>query len=195
MVIGVDADGVLTDMQEFNYRCGKQFFRKDIVDKAGYSVKEIFGVGKLAEIFYGLKYFPQYCKEHPPRKDAIEVLQKLSDEGNVLHEITARKFVTYKNFIGHCSKKWFVDWCNKYNFKFASITFCSEKNGPDDKYKACRHFNVEVMIDDRPEIVLYLAERGIRVLMMDAPYNQDVQHENVVRVFGWKDVYEKIVGM
>lgn len=51
------------------------------------------------------------------------------------------------------------------------------------------------MIFDRPEIVLYLAEKGIRVLMMDAPYNQDVQHENIVRVFGWKDVYEKIVGM
>lgn len=192
MIIGVDADGVLTDMQEFNYQCGKQYFKKEIVDPAGYSVKEIFGVGKVEELFYGLQYFPKYCKEYPPREDAAAVLQLLREEGHDLHEITARKFVTFKNFIGKYSKKWFVEWCEKYGFSFSSITFCSEKNGPEDKYNACKRLNVDVMIDDRPEIVLYLAERGIPVLMMDAPYNQEVKHENVTRVYGWKDVYERI---
>ena len=53
-------------------------------------------------------------------------------------------------------------------------------------------YGVEVMVDDRPEIVLYLAERGIPVLMVDAPYNKSVQHENVTRVHGWLEVYEVI---
>lgn len=193
MIIGVDADGVLTDMQEFNYRCGKKYFKKEIVNPEGYSVKEIFNVGKLAELLYGLQYFPKYCKQYPPREDAVEVLQKLRMEGHSLHEITARKFVTHKNFIGKNSKKWFVDWCRENGFEFSSITFCSEKYGPQDKYDACKRLKVDIMIDDRPEIVLYLAERGIPVLMMDAPYNRKVEHEKVTRVFGWKDVYEKIV--
>lgn len=55
--------------------------------------------------------------------------------------------------------------------------------------------NVNVMIDDRPEIVLYLAERGIQVLMMDAPYNQFVQHKNITRVLDWNDIYHKITDM
>ena len=193
MIIGVDADGVLTDMQGFNYECGKKFFKKEIVNPAGYSVKEIFQVGKIAELVYGLQYFPKYCKKYPPRNDAVSVLNKLNSEGHILHEITARKFVTYKNIVGKYSQKWFVEWCAKNGFKFSSITFCSEKSGPEDKYDACKRLGVDIMIDDRPEIVLYLAEKGVPVLMMDAPYNQNVQHKYITRVYGWKDVYMKIM--
>ncbi len=192
MIIGVDADGVLTDMQEFNYRCGREYFKKEIVNPEGYSVKEIFGVGMLAELFYGLRYFPLYCKSYPPRENAMEVLCKLKEEGYFLHEITARKFVTQKSPLGKSSKRWFLNWCKENGFKFDSITFCSEKNGPQEKYEACKKQGVEVMVDDRPEIVLYLAERGIPVLMMDAPYNQKVQHDNVTRVHGWDDVYDTL---
>lgn len=192
MIIGVDADGVLTDMQEFNYTYGKQYFKKDIVNPQGYSAREIFEVGKFAELFYGIQYFPKYCKEWPPRKDALEVINRLSEEGHLLHEITARKFVTNKTIVGKYSKRWFKEWCQKYNFKFDSIVFCSEKNGMKDKYSACIKLKVDLMIDDRPEIVLFLAEHGIRVLMMDAPYNRQVQHKNIIRVFGWKEVYEKV---
>ena len=192
MIIGVDADGVLTDMQEFNYQCGKKHFKKEIENPEGYSVKEIFNVGKIAELFYGLRYFPKYCKEYPPRENAVAVIQKLRLDGHGLHEITARKFVTYKNFIGSGSRKWFVEWCKNNELIFSSITFCSEKNGPEEKYSACKQLGVDIMIDDRPEIVMYLAERGVPVLMMDAPYNQSVKHENITRVFGWQDVYEKI---
>lgn len=190
MIIGVDADGVLTDMQEFNYQCGKKFFKKEIVNPAGYSVKEIFHVGQLAEFFYGLIYLPKYCKYYPPRAGAASVLSQLVAEGNSIHEITARKFVTWKNFLGRCSKKWFMEWCTENGFEFSSITFCSEKDGPQDKYKACKRLEVDIMIDDRPEIVLYLAERGIKVLMVDAPYNQEVHHENIRRVQSWNEIYQ-----
>lgn len=190
MIIGVDADGVLTDMQEFNFQCGREYFKKEIVNPEGYSVKEIFGVGKWAELFFGLKYFPWYCKSYPPRENAVEILKRLNEEGYIIHEITARKFVTQKSLLGRCSKKWFLNWCKDNNFNFDSITFCSEKNGPQDKYEACKKYGVEVMIDDRPEIVLYLAEQGIPVIMIDAPYNEEVQHANVTRAHGWSEVYE-----
>lgn len=190
MIIGVDADGVLTDMQEFNFQCGKEYFKKGIVNPEGYSVKEIFGVGKWAELFFGLKYFPWYCKAYPPRENAVKILNRLKEEGHTIHEITARKFVTQKSLLGKCSKKWFLNWCKENGFSFDSITFCSEKTGPQDKYDACKKYGVEVMIDDRPEIVLYLAGQGIPVIMIDAPYNQKVQHENVMRVHDWSEVYE-----
>ena len=192
MIIGVDADGVLTNMQEFNYTCGKKFFKKDIVNPEGYSAKEIFEVSQFKELLYGIQYFPKYCKEWPPYENASTVIKRLSDGGHELHEITARKFVTYKNYIGRASKSWFLEWCEKHGFRFTSITFCSEKHGMEDKYRACERLKVDVMIDDRPEIVLYLAEHGIRVLMMDAPYNRDVVHENVTRVHDWEEIYRVI---
>lgn len=195
MIIGVDADGVLTDMQKFNYQCGKKFFKKEIANPAGYSVKEIFGVGKIAELMYGLKYFPKYCKDFPPRENTAEVLGKLKEEGHILHEITARKFVTNKMPLGAMSRNWFLTWCEQNGIKFDSVTFCSEKNGPIEKCAACKRLQVDVMVDDRPEIVMHLAENGVKVLMIDAAYNQKVEHPNITRVYGWKDVYEKIYTM
>lgn len=193
MIIGVDADGVLTDMQKFNYTYGKKFFRKNIINPQGYSAKEIFEISKFAELLYGIKYFPKYCKEWKPRKEASEIINRLLMEGHSVHEITARKFVTSKTILGKYSKLWFNDWCQKYDFNFDSINFCSEKNGMRDKYLVCMKLKVDLMIDDRPEIVMYLAEHGIPVLIMDAPYNQEVWHKNVTRVFGWKEIYEEIL--
>lgn len=188
MIIGVDADGVLTNMQEFNYTCGKKFFKKEIVNPAGYSAREIFAVSQFRELLYGIKYFPKYCKEWPPYENASVVIKRLAEEGHTLHEITARKFVTFKNILGKYSKKWFLEWCEKNGFEFSSIIFCSESHGMEDKYRACERLKVDVMIDDRPEIVMYLAERGVKVLMMDAPYNRTVKHENVTRVFDWEEI-------
>lgn len=193
MIIGVDADGVLTDMQEFNYKYGKKFFKKNIVNPHGYSTREIFKICKFAELLYGIKYFPKYCKECEPRKGASKVINRLLMEGHSVHEITARKFVTSKTVLGKYSKLWFENWCQKNNFNFNSINFCSEKNGCIDKYLACIKLKVDLMIDDRPEIVLYLADHKIPILMMDAPYNQEVRHKNVTRVFGWEEIYEEII--
>ena len=50
MIIGVDADGVLTDMQLFNYTYGQLFFNKEIINPSAYSVREIFEVSKFQEI-------------------------------------------------------------------------------------------------------------------------------------------------
>lgn len=195
MVIGVDADGVLTDMQKFNFIFGQRFFNKRIINPSGYTAREIFEVSKIKEILYGIKYFPQYCKNWPPRKDASVILNKLMAEGHDLHEITARKFVTSNSILGKYSRKWFLQWCENNEFSFSSVTFCSEKNGMIDKSEACLRLNIDIMIDDRPEIVLALAKKGIMVLMMDAPYNQYIRHEKAKRVFDWLDVYEKISEM
>ncbi len=49
-----------------------------------------------------------------------------------------------------------------------------------------------VLIDDKPEVVLHLADNGIKVFLFDTRYNQNVNHENIIRVYDWNDVYGKI---
>lgn len=46
------------------------------------------------------------------------------------------------------------------------------------------------MIEDKGDTALYLAENGIRVLLFDAPYNQDISHKNIVRVFSWNEIFD-----
>jgi uncharacterized HAD superfamily protein len=48
------------------------------------------------------------------------------------------------------------------------------------------------LIDDKPEVVLHLADNGIKVFLFDTRYNQNVNHENIIRVYDWNDVYGKI---
>lgn len=192
MIIGVDADGVLTDMQLFNYTYGQLFFNKEIINPSAYSVREIFEVSKFQEILYGLVYFKRYCTEWEPREGAAQIINNMKLSGNTICEITARKFVTNKGLLGTKSRKWFEDWCRRNNFSFDEIIYCSEKYGPEEKYQACIEKKVDVMIDDRPEIVTCLASKGIKVMMMDAPYNQHVVGDNIIRAFGWDDIYQKI---
>ncbi|MBS6196029.1 MAG: hypothetical protein KH828_10675 [Clostridiales bacterium] len=192
MKIGVDADGVLTDLAKFQYECGEKFFRRKPSCPSGYSISEVFQSTKAGEFLFGLRYFIPYCKTWPPRENAAKIIRKLNADGNTLTEITARKFVMMKNPIGRYSRKMFETWLQKYGFGFEKIIYCAERNTGKEKYMACVENGIEVMIDDRPEVALYLAERQIKVLLFDAPYNQNLEHRNITRIESWEEVYRKI---
>ena len=48
------------------------------------------------------------------------------------------------------------------------------------------------MIEDKPDVAKLLDQNGIHVLLFDAPYNQQVEGENITRVYGWGEVYRVI---
>lgn len=192
MIIGVDCDGVLTDMSEYIYEYGEKWFKRKPSNPDGYSTAEIFGCTDKEEFRFGLRYFFTYCKKWPPRTDAVRINNMLIDDRHQLYEITARKFVMMKNPLGWYSKHVFEKWLKKHGFVFNGIHYCSESHSPEDKLEGCRKFAVDLMIDDKPEVALHLADNGIKVLLFDTSYNQNVKHANIVRVYDWNDVYEKI---
>lgn len=195
MVIGVDADGVLTDMSGFNYKYGEKFFGIAPVNPAGYTTAEIFGVSRIKEFCFGLKYMYEYCLRLPPRDNAVSVNQRLNSDGHLLYEITARKFSVMKNPLGMYSRRLFKRWINENGFYFKDIFYCSEKHTPTDKLNFCRQISADIMIDDKPDVALFLADSGFTVLLFDAPYNQNVSHRNIIRVFDWNDIYRLISEM
>lgn len=195
MKIGIDCDGVLTDMSAYIYEYGEKWFKRKPTNPAGYSTAEVFGCTEKEEFRFGLKYFFVYCKKWPPRTGAVKVNGMLIDDGHKLYEITARKFVMMKNPLGWYSRHLFEKWVKKHGFVFHGIHYCSESQSPEDKLEGCRRFAVDLMIDDKPDVSLYLAENGVKVLMFDTSYNQEVSHTNIVRVFDWMEIYEKIQEM
>ena len=195
MKIGIDADGVLTDMTAFNIEFGKRFFKRLPEDPTGYSVEDIFGCTSEDEFRFGLRYYTTYCKKWPPRADCPHIIQKLNSDGHELYEITARKFATMKNPLGWYVRKMFKKWLKEHKLEFKDVFFCSESNSPRDKLEGCRLYSVDVMIDDKPEVAYFLAEQGIPVLLFDAPYNQGVAGKNIIRVMDWKDAYQKLQDM
>lgn len=190
-VVGCDGDGILTNLSSHNIREGKKVFGREPVSPEKYSLEEQFNLSDIPKyILYSkaFKIFVNYCKNEEPREFAPEVINELSDEGFEFNLITARKFSTSNNILGKLARKWFKEWLKKYNINFSSFQFCSEERSPEEKLLACKKLNVDVMIEDKPDVALYLAKNGIKVVMIDAPYNLDTSHENIQHVSDWNQV-------
>lgn len=192
LTIGVDVDGTLTDLNGFyNTKVAKMLKKEPVLPEA-YSFGEIFGLSKSKELLYGSKVLEKYCKECPLRDGAKTTLSNLKNKGHNLHLITARKFVTSSNLLGYRYRKLLHKWLEKNGLTFDSKQYCSEKDSPRDKLLGCRKLHVDIMIEDKSDVALYLAENGVRVILIDNPYNKDVSHDNIIRVNSWDEVETKI---
>lgn len=192
LIIGIDADGVLTDMYSFNKENGIKIFKRPIKNENGYDIKEMFECSKKEFIKYGAKSFIKYCTKCEYREDAAVVINKFKDSKFDVHNITARMFATDRNILGSLSR-YMLENCNRKNgIIFDSIQYCSEEFSERDKLLACHKLNVDIMIEDKPEVALNLANNGIRVLLFDCPYNQEVYHDNITRVYSWKQIEKEV---
>lgn len=190
-IVGCDADGILTDLSSHNIREGKKIFKREPINPNAYSIEEMFDLSDIPKfISYSkaFKIYINYCKNEAPREGAPEVIQELSNEGFEFNSITARKFATSNNRLGALARKWFKEWLKKYNINFSSIQFCSEERSAQDKLLASKKLGVEVMIEDKSDVALFFANNGIKVIMIDAPYNLDINHENIIHVKNWEEV-------
>ena len=95
MKIGIDIDGVLTDISRFYLDYGAKFAFENNIDKIakpnGYEIEEILGLQKDAHIEFWKKYDRFYTKKIYTREFAAEVISKLKNDNNEIHLITARK--------------------------------------------------------------------------------------------------------
>lgn len=195
MNIGIDTDGVLTDLYTYNYTLGKKEMKREPDNSMGYDVREMYKISKLKELFIGLRYFFPYCMKWPPREGAVDAIKHLNEEGHQLYEITARKFVTKRNLLGMYSRHLLFQWYKRYGMHFKEIILCSEEHSSEEKLAGCIRAGVKLMVEDKPEVVELLDKNNIRVLMFDAPYNREMKGKNVTRVYSWEDVEKYIKEM
>ena len=84
MIIGIDIDGVLTNLEQFQLDCGSKFmsenFNKSITYANAYDTIDIFNINSEIDDKFWSIYLPLYVKE-PARKYADEVTNKLHDDG------------------------------------------------------------------------------------------------------------------
>ena len=59
MKVGIDIDGFLTDIATFQIVQGKKYFG-NIVNRNGYSIREIYNCSKKEEVKFWIKNFKYY---------------------------------------------------------------------------------------------------------------------------------------
>ena len=183
MKIGIDIDGVLTDLSRFYLDYGAKYaFENDIyniVNPDGYEIDEILNIDKGSYIEFWKKYDDFYTKKTYTREFASEIIQKLKNEGNEIHLITAR------NPKEEQSENWTTDWLEENNIYYDKLEFTSEK------LEYCKNNNIDIMIEDCVENILTLSKE-IPVICMDTRYNKQCEGENITRCYSWYDIYSKI---
>jgi len=57
----------------------------------------------------------------------------------------------------------------------------------------CKERGIKIMIDDNKLFANELAEKGVKVFLLDKPWNKNYdKHKNIIKVKDWKEVIKKI---
>ncbi len=185
--IGVDIDGVLTDLHNFNLKFGERHFKdKKIVNASGADVSQIFGCSFKELKKFWTRHVFQYASKLPPRDGAKDTIEKLKQEGNEIIIITSRVLSHKKNLLGMLMRFFVKRWLKRHDIQYDKIYFCSE-----DKSETCIKNGIDVMIEDSIENIKKLSQY-FKILCFDAPYNKECDGHNISRVYSFDDVYETI---
>lgn len=189
MRIGIDIDGVLTDIEQWQLDFGGKFFskfNKNVINKDGYEIAEIFNVSaELDEQFWD-EYLYEYVTEEPSRKFANEVIKKLKEKENEIYIITARRFTNENTEDGQKMRDIVIDWLKQQEIVYDNIIFA-----PEDKLNICLENNIDIMIEDKVENIEKISTK-LPVICFNAGYNKDCKNDNIYRVYNWYDIYNLI---
>ena len=193
MRIGIDIDGVLTDVERWQLDYGSKFYyeryQKEIVDFEGYDTNQIFNVDdKLDEEFWR-EYFKEYSLNVEVRKFANEVIDKLKQDGHQIYIITARG-----SFLSHSAdvmsieenQQIVLNWLKNNHINYDKIIF-----SPEDKLDICKENNIDLMIEDKVDNINKIS-KIIPVICFHAGYNKVCKNSNIIRCYSWYDIYSKI---
>lgn len=193
MRIGIDIDGVLTDIEKWQLDYGSKFYyenyNKRIVNHIGYDTNEIFDSSKDCDDLFWNKYFKEYSINIEIRNFADEVISKLKNDGYEIYIITARgsHFSHSANVMSKEENEKIVkEWLNKNNIFYDKIIF-----SPEDKLDICIKNNINIMIEDKVDNIRKISSL-IPVICYHAGYNNECEGKNIYRVYSWYDIYSLI---
>lgn len=194
MRIGIDIDGVLTDIEKWQLDYGSKFYyenyNKEIINPKGYETNEIFNSDIECDDQFWNKYFKDYSINVEVRKFADEVISKLKQDAYEIYIITARG-----SFLSHSAKimtkeeneQIVKQWLNKNNIYYDDIIF-----SPEDKLDICINNNIDIMIEDKVDNIDKISTK-IPVICFNAGYNEICKGNNIYRAYSWYDIYNIII--
>lgn len=193
MRIGIDIDGVITNIGEYQIDiASKYFYEKDkslIKNIKAYNIEEMFETSVNVDKQFWMEFVFDYVQNIYPRKYASEVIKKLKEQGHEIYIITAR--------IGDVGivdpeeiekmKNATIEWLKKYDIEYDKIFFTSS-----NKVSTCQENNIELMIEDSPKNITELSENNIKVMCYHNSYNEQCIGQNILRGYSWYDIYAKL---
>jgi uncharacterized HAD superfamily protein len=177
--ICIDIDGTITDAYFWLEEANKYFNKSVTVDQVTeYLIHKVMNIDILEyENFYEKNKFNIHSNQEL-REDVKTALKKLS----ILHNIY---FVTARDK----SLTMLTHSYLKKNELYYDELFVL---GSHYKVGKAKELNCNIFIEDSYDNAMQLSKAGFKVLLMDTNYNRLKLNENIIRVYNWKEIYEKI---
>ncbi len=195
MNIGIDIDDTLTDIRDKLNLAAEKYANE--LGKENKNEKDKYvednNNGNVYQIKYGftyeeLKYFLSVIhegitKKEEPRKNCVEIIRKLHNEGHKIYIITARDSEFHED-----PYKLSKDWLDKNNIYYDELIVNAR-----NKLEVCQRKNIDLFIDDQLANCTKLSEAGIKVIRI-TEYN-DIQHGDIINKKNWNEIYNYIKEM
>lgn len=188
MRIGVDIDGVLNNIGEWHYSCGFKFCIDNHINRGfnpyEYMIEKQFYLTDEENYKFWREYIFDLMVSIPTRPYAGNILKLLKEMGHEIIILTARDNRYLTNQYANTMNFYVEEWLRKNNIPYDEII-----SGPGKKLDKCLKHKLDIMIEDKASNVLEISD-VIPVLCFDAPYNLDIEKENVYRVYSWYQIYQ-----
>lgn len=186
MIIGIDVDGVILDYMT-TVRAYAELYDFDelhkngVVNKQGTKVKERYDWTDEENKNFADKYFDYITTVTNFNPLAVEIINRLHDEGHTLYVITNRGILSEK-----------------------AMTLCEElfnKNGLkidryfwkiEDKLAIIKENNVDVMIDDSYGICKTTSDNNVQTIYFREKDSKEIDSPYIHDVDNWGQVYRVI---
>ena len=191
MKIGIDIDGVLTNMDSYMIDRGtKYFFGKNIFikDASCYEIADVFGIDEETADDFWYSHIEEYFCNTDIKYGAKEAIDILKNNGNQIYIITSRSrqgTVITEEEAHEITKK----WLKENEVYYDEIYFTEPGIG---KRNVCEKLGIDIMIDDYVENILEVSKVS-KCIIFDAMYNREFKEtDNIKRCYSWYDLLHKI---
>ena len=186
MKIAIDVDEVVakTIGRYMDFIGSKGYRKVEFEDICSYNLDEVLGIKKELMIKLWLDFFEEVegVEVVDGAKKGVDYLNKKYG----VYVITARS----KN-ISRVTRDFIFE-----NFRILGdrVLFSGDRSNGQGKTKDefCRELGISLIIEDCGGDSLKYASTGLKVLLLDKPWNQGFEHENITRCFCWGEILEKI---
>lgn len=194
MNIGIVIDGVLTNLEQFQFDYGSKFyFDQEMVLKnpRGCTVQEIFHKHgnylqeKGPNVNFWDFYYEYYLLKERPRPFASDIIKRLHKEGHFIYLFCTRTYQTStldSKKVVHLTKLWLIE----HGIYFDFLIFSDMIN-----VALIKKYAIDLFLDHDPDSIFQISFH-IPVVCFHAKYNELCRGENIYRVFSWYDFYEKM---
>ncbi len=193
MRIGIDIDGVLTNVEQFSVDYFSKYLVENNIDymlkEPDYLVSKAFGVDHAIENDFWKTMLIYYSENEPARAFASEVIDKLISDGHEIYIITARWTASRDDEVGENMRNTVKNWLDKNNIHYHKLIF--SKASKERKVDEISENKIDLMIEDSPNNILELS-KYVKVICYYANYNRNISGKNIIKCYSWYDIYKTI---